>query len=97
MKRQWRLLVPGAAVRLREPLHLEGHGHVISKVFQNARAQILPFPLKDSKQPLTLELVATTKIESPVTGADTPADGKRLGLVAKNGPTSSASMATLPV
>jgi len=34
---------------------------------------------------VTLELVATTKIESPVTGADISADGTLLGLVAKDG------------
>ena len=60
-------------------------GYVVSKVFNNARAQIFRFPLKESNRPLTLELVATTKIESPVTGADISADGTLLGLVAKNG------------
>jgi hypothetical protein len=35
--------------------------------------------------PLRLELVATTKIESPVTGADISADGHLLGLVSKAG------------
>jgi hypothetical protein len=34
---------------------------------------------------VTLELVATTKIKSPVTGADISPDGKLLGLVAKDG------------
>ncbi|HXJ76087.1 MAG TPA: hypothetical protein VNM37_24740, partial [Candidatus Dormibacteraeota bacterium] len=32
-----------------------------------------------------LELVATTKIESPVAGADISADGRLLGLIAKSG------------
>src|SRR6185436_17488446 len=63
----------------------QDYGYVISKVFDNARAQIFRFPLKDAKEPVTLELVATTKIESPVTGADISVDGKRLGIVAKNG------------
>ncbi len=85
VKRQWRLHF------LKEPFDCEslfiwqGHGYVISKVFNNAHAQIFRFPLKDATEPLTLELVATTKIESPVTGADISADGKRLGIVAKNG------------
>ena len=51
----------------------------------DARAQIFRFPLKDATEPVMLELVATTKIDSPVTGADISADGKLLGLVAKNG------------
>ena len=54
-------------------------------MFNNARAQIFRFPLKETNRPLTLELVATTKIESPVTGADISADGTLLGLVAKDG------------
>jgi hypothetical protein len=54
-------------------------------VFDKARAQIFRFPLNETNEPLTLELVATTKIESPVTGADISADGRLLGLVAKNG------------
>jgi hypothetical protein len=68
-------------------------GYVVSKVFNNARAQTFRFPLKETNRPLTLELVATTKIESPVTAADISADGRLLGLVAKNGPTSFASTA----
>ena len=47
--------------------------------------KIFRFPLKETNEPLTLELVATTKIKSPVTGADISADGKLLGLVSKNG------------
>ena len=61
------------------------YGYVVSKVFNNARAKIFRFLLKETNRPLTLELVATTKIESPVTGADIWADGTLLGLVAKNG------------
>jgi hypothetical protein len=65
---------------------------VISKVQDNARAQIFRFPLGNAAPsaetpviPVTLELVATTKIESPVTGADLSPDGNLLGLVAKSG------------
>ena len=54
-------------------------------MFDGAPAQVFRFPLKETNGPLTLELVATTKIESPVTGGDISADGKLLGLVAKDG------------
>jgi hypothetical protein len=54
-------------------------------VFKDARAQIFRFPLAESREPVVLQLVATTKIESPVTGADISPDGTRLGLVAKSG------------
>ena len=43
------------------------------------------FLSKRANEPLMLELVATTKIESPVTGADISADGSLLGLVSKTG------------
>ena len=54
-------------------------------MFDKAHAQIFRFPLKETNRAADLELVATTKIESPVTGADISADGTLLGLVAKNG------------
>lgn len=83
--RRWRLRFPAERFDCESLFIWKDYGYVISKVFDNARAQIFRFPLKETKEPITLELVATTKIESPVTGADISADGKRLGIVAKNG------------
>ena len=84
-KRAWNLRFPQAPFDCESLFVWKDQGYVISKVFDNARAQVFRFPLKDTNEPLTLELVATTKIESPVTGADISADGRLLGLVAKNG------------
>jgi hypothetical protein len=84
-KRAWNLKFPQKSFDCESLFVWKDYGYVISKVFDNARAQIFRFPLKDTNAPLTLELVATTKIESPVTGADISADGTLLGLVAKNG------------
>ena len=84
-KRVWNLRFPGAPFDCESLFIWKDDGYVVSKVFNNTRAQIFRFPLKEANRPLTLELVATTKIESPVTGADISADGARLGLVAKNG------------
>jgi hypothetical protein len=84
-KRAWNLRFPQAPFDCESLFVWKDQGYVISKVFDNARAQVFRFPLKDTNEPLTLELVATTKIESPVTGADISADGTLLGLVAKNG------------
>ena len=84
-KRAWKLKFPGAPFDCESLFVWKDQGYVVSKVFNNARAQIFRFPLKETNRPLTLELVATTKIESPVTGADISADGTLLGLVAKNG------------
>ena len=84
-KRVWNLRFPGAPFDCESLFVWKDYGYVVSKVFSKARAQIFRFPLKETNRPLTLELVATTKIESPVTGADISADGTLLGLVAKNG------------
>lgn len=84
-KHAWKLNFPGAPFDCESLFVWKNHGYVVSKVFDKARAQIFRFPLKQANEPLTLELVATTQIESPVTGADISADGTLLGLVAKNG------------
>jgi len=84
-KGAWKLKFPEAPFDCESLFVWKDQGYVISKVFDKARAQIFRFPLKDANEPLTLELVATTKIESPVTGADISTDGTLLGLVAKNG------------
>ena len=84
-KRAWKLKFPGAPFDCESLFVWKDQGYVVSKVFDKARAQIFRFPLKETNQPVTLELVATTKIESPVTGGDISADGTLLGLVAKNG------------
>ncbi len=85
VKRGWTLKFPGAPFDCESLFIWKDCGYVVSKVFASARAQIFRFPLKDTTKPLTLELVATTQIQSPVTGADISADGKRLALVAKSG------------
>src|SRR5207245_2440508 len=85
VKRAWRLRFPGEPFDCESLFVWDGHGYVVSKVFKDARAQIFRFPLADRKKPIVLELVATTKIESPVTGADISPDGKLLGLVGKSG------------
>ena len=82
--RSWRLHFPKAPFDCESLFVWQGYGYVVSKVFDDARAQIYRFPLANTGKPLTLELVATTKIESPVTGADISPDGKLLALVAKS-------------
>lgn len=84
-KRGWTLKFPGAPFNCESLFIWKEHGYVISKVFDKAHAQVFRFPLENTNRPLTLELVATTRIESPVTGADISADGNLLGLVSKTG------------
>lgn len=84
-KKTWRLRFPGEPFDCESLFVWQGSGYLVSKVIKDARARIFRFPLADQKEPVTLELVVTTKIESPVTGADISPDGKLLGLVAKSG------------
>ena len=85
VKRTWRLRYPDRPFDCESLFVWDGYGYVVSKVINDARAQIFRFSLAERKAPVVLELVATTRIESPVTGADISADGKLLALVAKSG------------
>ena len=83
-KRNWTLKFPNAPFDCESLFIWKDYGYVISKVFNKAHAQIFRFPLQEQPS-ANAQLVATTKIESPVTGADISADGNLLGLVAKDG------------
>lgn len=85
VKRAWKLRFPKAPFDCESLFIYQTNGYVVSKVFDDARAEIYRFPLADQKEPLVLEFVARLRIESPVTGADLSVDGKLLGLVAKSG------------
>ena len=60
-------------------------GYLISKVFDDERADLFRFSLTNSAAAQTLQFIGELRIGSPVTGADLSADGKLLGIVAKNG------------
>ena len=83
--RSWRLRFPDHPFDCESLFVWQGNGYVVSKVFDDARARIFRFPLNEQKAPAVLELVATTKIDSPVTGADISPDGTLLALVSKAG------------
>jgi len=86
VRRSWELRFPNAPFDCETLFVWKGFGYVVSKVFNDARAEIYRFPLTDQKgTPFTLELVAHLKIDSPVTGGDISTDGKLLGLVSKSG------------
>lgn len=85
VKQSWSLRFPAEIFDCESLFIWEGYGYVVSKVFKDARAKIYRFPLTPAKEPVVLELVATTKIDSPVTGADISPDGRLLGLVSKAG------------
>jgi hypothetical protein len=85
IKDAWRLRFPEAPFDSESLFVWNGHGYIVSKVTNDERAQIYSFPLAVRKEPVVLELVATTKIESPVAGADISPDGKLLAFIAKSG------------
>ena len=86
IQRQWRLRYPDKPFDAESLFIWRDRGYIVSKVVNDARAEIFSFPLLDSKEPLKLEWVATTKVDSPVSGADISPDGRLLAMVAKNGP-----------
>lgn len=85
VKRSWMLQYPGAPFDSEALFMVGDHGYLISKVSNDQRAAIYRFSLKSDAATQTLELVGETRIDSPVTGADVSADGRLLGIVAKNG------------
>ena len=85
VKRGWKLRYPKAPFDCESLFVYQTNGYVVSKVFNDARAEIYRFPLTEQKEPVVLEFIARLKIESPVTAADISADGKMLALVAKSG------------
>jgi hypothetical protein len=84
-KRTWRLAFPDQPFDCETLFVWKDYGYVVSKLFKDRRAQIFRFPLKNTSEVLTLELVATLRIESPVTGGDISPDGRLLALVSKSG------------
>ena len=85
IKRSWRLRFPGEPFDCESLFVWEHHGYVVSKVFKDAPAQVFRFPLTNELAAQTLELIATTKLDSPVTGATISSDGRLLAMVAKSG------------
>src|SRR6185503_18160080 len=85
VKRGWQLRFPQAPFDCESLFVWNGYGYMVSKVFNDERAEIYRFPLTEQKDPITLESVGRLRIDSPVTGADISADGGLLGLVAKSG------------
>jgi len=85
LKQTWRLSFPGKPFDSETLLIWRGRGFVVSKVTDDAPAQIFSFPLQATNQPIPLELLTTTRIESPVAGGDISPDGRLLALVAKSG------------
>lgn len=82
--RTWRLRFPQRPFDCESLVVWGDQGYVISKVFNDARAELYRFSLTNTGVQ-TLERILELKIDSPVTGADIAPDGSLLGVVAKNG------------
>lgn len=83
--RAWRLEFPDKAFDSEALFVWQGYGYVISKVTEDRRAELYRFALTNSESVQVLQRVGRLPIESPVTGADISADGRRLAVVAKAG------------
>lgn len=83
--RSWKLRFPGKPFDCESLFILGTNAYVFSKVFDDARSTLYRFPLSEDKEPLVLEVIAETKIKSPVTAADVSRDGSLLGVTAKSG------------
>ena len=83
--RSWNLQYPAAPFDCESLFVWDGHGYLVSKMFNDARANLYRFSLTNAAPSQTLALVGEIRIDSPVTGADISRDGNLLGLVAKNG------------
>lgn len=83
--RSWSLRFPQKPFDCESLVVWQGHGYLISKVFDDERAGLYRFSLTNTAPSQTLEFLGDIKIDSPVTGADISQDGKLLGIVAKNG------------
>ncbi len=83
--RTWNLQYPAAPFDCESLVVWNGHGYLVSKMFNDARANLYRFSLTNAAPLQTLVILGEIKIDSPVTGADISRDGHLLGLVAKNG------------
>jgi len=83
--RTWNLTYPNKPFDCEALVVCGKTGYLISKVFKDERAGLFRFSLTNAAATQVLEAIGELRIESPVTGADLSADGKLLGIVAKNG------------
>jgi hypothetical protein len=83
--RSWSLQYPGTRFDCESLFIWENVGYLVSKVFDDERADIYRFSLTNIAPSQVLEVVAEVKIDSPVTGADISKDGNLLAMVARNG------------
>lgn len=85
INRSFRLAFPGKPFDCESLVIWKDHAYVISKVFNDAKAELYRFSLTNAAPTQVLELLGKLKIESPVTSAAISPDGALLGIMAKNG------------
>ncbi len=83
--RSWNLRYPEGRFNSEALIVWGESGYVITKVFDDARAELYRFSLTNSAGIQTLQRVGEMRIEAPVTGAGISADGRLLGVVSKAG------------
>lgn len=83
--RTWNLRYPSTPFDCEGLFVWQDYGYLISKVFDDERADIYRFSLTNTAPFQTLEVVTEIRIDSPVTAADISPDGNLLAVLAKNG------------
>ena len=83
--RTWTLRYPKAPFDCESLFVWNEYGYLVSKVFDDERADIYRFSLTNAAPFQTLDIVAEIRIDSPVTAADISPDGNLLAVLAKNG------------
>jgi hypothetical protein len=83
--RSWTLRYPKGRFNAEALVVWGESGYLITKVFDDARAELYRFSLTNSAELQTLHLVGELRIEAPVTGAAISADGKLVAVVSKAG------------
>ena len=83
--RTWTLRYPKAPFDCESLFVWNDYGYLVSKVFDDERADIYRFSLTNAASFQMLDVVAEIRIDSPVTAADISPDGNLLAVLAKNG------------
>ena len=83
--RTWNLRYPKAPFDCESLFVWNDYGYLVSKVFDDERADIYRFSLTNTAPFQTLDVVAEIRIDSPVTAAAISPDGNLLAVLAKNG------------
>jgi hypothetical protein len=85
VRQSWTLKFPKKPFDCESLFIWKKYAYLVSKVFDDAEAEVYRFPLTPTNGTVTLEWVARTGITSPVTGADISPDGESVAMTGHSG------------